>query len=100
MDVTPALRSYVETRFERLGRRVDKDCEIRVQLALAPATLYGFWLYGWPSIFLWLITIGAALFGEAACLKLAGRKAMPSLFDGSALVTGWLLAISLPPWAP
>ena len=34
MDVTPALRSYVETRFERLGRRVDKDCEIRVQLAL------------------------------------------------------------------
>ncbi len=67
---------------------------------LVPATLYGFWLYGWPSIFLWLITIGAALFGEAACLKLAGRKAMPSLFDGSALVTGWLLAISLPPWAP
>ena len=34
MDVTPALRSYVVTRFERLGRRVDKDCEIRVQLAL------------------------------------------------------------------
>ncbi len=34
MDVTPALRSYVETRFERLGRRIDHDCEIRVQLAL------------------------------------------------------------------
>ncbi|HRO62785.1 ribosome-associated translation inhibitor RaiA [Thermomonas sp.] len=34
IEVTPALRSYVETRFERLERRVDKDCEIRVQLAL------------------------------------------------------------------
>lgn len=34
MDVTPALRSYVETRFERLGRHFEGDCEIRVQLAL------------------------------------------------------------------
>ncbi len=34
MEVTPALHSYVETRCERLGRLVDKDCEIRVQLAL------------------------------------------------------------------
>ena len=34
MEVTPALRSHVETRFERLGRRIDHDCEIRVQLAL------------------------------------------------------------------
>ncbi len=34
MDVTPALRSYVETRFERLGRHFEGDCEIRVQLGL------------------------------------------------------------------
>ena len=34
IEVTPALRSYVETRFERFERRVDKDCEIRVQLGL------------------------------------------------------------------
>ena len=26
--------------------------------------------------------------------------ASASLFDGSALLTGWLLALSLPPWAP
>ena len=25
---------------------------------------------------------------------------MPALLDGSALLTGWLLALSLPPWAP
>jgi len=73
---------------------------LTVVAALVPATLFGFWLYGWPAIDLWLITIAAALFGEAACLKLAGREAMPELFDGSALLTGWLLAISLPPWSP
>ncbi|WP_153108809.1 RnfABCDGE type electron transport complex subunit D [Propionivibrio limicola] len=67
---------------------------------LVPATVYGFWLYGWPSIFLWIVTVLSALLGEAACLKMAGRRAMPSLLDGSALVTGWLLALSLPPWAP
>lgn len=33
-DVTPALRSHVETRFERLARHFEGDCEIRVQLAL------------------------------------------------------------------
>ena len=34
LEVTPALRSHVETRFERLARHFEGDCEIRVQLAL------------------------------------------------------------------
>ena len=67
---------------------------------LVPATVFGFWLYGWPAIFLWIVTVLAALLGEAACLRIAGQKALPALSDGSALVTGWLLALSLPPWAP
>ena len=71
-----------------------------VMLALAPATLYGFWLYGWPAVYLWLITIASALLGEAFCLRLLDRKAGPILLDGSAALTGWLLALSLPPWAP
>ena len=71
-----------------------------VMLALAPATLYGFWLYGWPAFYLWLITIAAAMFGEAFCLRLLNRAALPVLHDGSAMLTGWLLAVSLPPWAP
>jgi RnfABCDGE-type electron transport complex D subunit len=71
-----------------------------VMLALAPATLFGFWLYGWPSIWLFLITVGSAAFGEALCLRLMDRPIMPTLYDGSAILTGWLLALSLPPWAP
>lgn len=71
-----------------------------VMLALAPATLFGFWLYGWPSIWLWLITVAAAALGEALCLRLMHRPILPALYDGSAILTGWLLAVSLPPWAP
>ena len=71
-----------------------------VMAALAPATLFGFWLYGWPAVYLWLITVGFAMLGEAFCLRLMGRQAAPVLFDGSAVLTGWLLAVSLPPWAP
>jgi RnfABCDGE-type electron transport complex D subunit len=71
-----------------------------VMAALAPATLFGFWLYGWPAVYLWFITVASAMVGEAFCLRLQGRQATPVLKDGSAVLTGWLLAVSLPPWAP
>lgn len=73
----------------------------RVQLALVPATLYGFWLFGWPSFFLWLLTILSCLGFEALSLQMMGvRRIKATLFDGSAFLTGWLLAMTLPPWAP
>ena len=73
---------------------------LTVVATLVPATFFGFWLYGWPAVFLWSITVLSALAGEAICLRIARRPAIPVLADGSALVTGWLLALSLPPWAP
>ena len=73
----------------------------RVQVALLPATLYGFWLFGWPSFFLWLLTVVSCVGFEALSLKMMGAKRIKgTLFDGSALLTGWLLAMTLPPWAP
>jgi electron transport complex protein RnfD len=71
-----------------------------VWLAMLPASLYGVWLYGWPALNLLLITTAAALAFEALSLHIAGKPATPSLKDGTALVTGWLLAMTLPPWAP
>lgn len=71
-----------------------------VLLALVPAAAFDIWLFGWPALFLFAITIAACLATEAACLKLAGKPLRPSLGDGSAVLTGWLLAMSLPPWAP
>ncbi len=73
---------------------------LAVMAALVPATLYGFWLYGWPAILLWCVTVGFAALGEAFALRLADRPVREPLADGSVVLTGWLLALSLPPWAP
>ncbi|MFC3608338.1 RnfABCDGE type electron transport complex subunit D [Stutzerimonas tarimensis] len=72
---------------------------LHVCLALTPATLWGLYLFGWPAINLWLVTCLSALATEAVCLRLLGQP-MRRLLDGTALLTGWLLALSLPPWAP
>jgi electron transport complex protein RnfD len=71
-----------------------------VMLALLPATLYSLYLFGWPAIFLFATTLIACLLFEAASLRLSGKRTRPFLLDGSALLTGWLLAMTLPPWAP
>lgn len=71
-----------------------------VMLALLPATVYSLWLFGWPAILLFAITLGSAVAAEAAMLALLGGPVRARLWDGSALLTGWLLAMSLPPWAP
>lgn len=71
-----------------------------VILALVPATLFGLYQFGWPAIFLFAVTIGSTLGFEAVSLMVAGKPVRPSLMDGSALLTAWLLAMTLPPWAP
>ena len=42
---------------------------LHVCLALAPATLFGLYLFGWPAINLWLLTCASALATEAVCLR-------------------------------
>lgn len=71
-----------------------------VMLALTPATLFGLWQFGWPAIWLFVVTLATALVLEAVTLRIAGKPVQRYLFDGSALLTAWLLALSLPPWAP
>ncbi len=71
-----------------------------VMLALVPATLFGFWLYGWPAFNTWLLSVFSCVAAEYACLRVAGKPPAAYLADGSAALTGWLLALSLPPWAP
>src|SRR3989338_673388 len=71
-----------------------------VLLALAPATVFNLYLFGWPAILLFIVTVGACVAIEAGCLALAGKPVVGTLADCSAILTGWLLAMSLPPWAP
>lgn len=80
------------------------DCVPRIMfsvvLALLPATLYGFYLFGWPALNLFAVTVFTCLLSEALSLWLAGKPIRLFVGDGSVLLTGWLLAMSLPPWAP
>ena len=100
MNTAPLTAQPVASPHAHGGNSVTRTM-FRVQLALVPATLYGFWLFGWPSFFLWLLTILSCLGFEALSLKLTGSARLKAtLHDGSALLTGWLLAMTLPPWAP
>ncbi len=71
-----------------------------VLLALLPGTVCFFWLFGWGVLFNLLIAGITAVIAEAAMLKLRRRAVTHTLLDGSALVTGLLLALALPPLAP
>ena len=72
---------------------------LQVCLALTPATLYGVYLFGWPALFTFVSICLAAIATEAICLWLQGQP-LRRLKDASALLTGWLLAMSMPPWSP
>lgn len=94
IEETPVAGPYTHT-----GSSVGRTMGL-VILALLPATLFGLYQFGWPAIFLLCITLLTAVLAEAASLRLAGKPAKPYLLDGSALLTGLLLAMSLPPRAP
>ena len=71
-----------------------------VMVALVPATTYGLYLYGWPAIILFTTSIVSAMLFEIISLMIAKKPIIRFASDGSAMLTAWLLAMSLPPWAP
>ncbi len=73
---------------------------LAVVLGLAPGTVWGVFIFGWPALFIFVVTVLSALAFEAVCLALAEKRVLATLTDGSALLTGWLIALTLPPWAP
>ncbi|WP_425090865.1 RnfABCDGE type electron transport complex subunit D [Tropicimonas sp. S265A] len=73
---------------------------IAVMTCLFPATAFGIVLFGWPALFLFAVTVVTAVLVEALCLYLTGRAVLHFATDGSAFLTGWLVAMTLPPWAP
>ena len=68
--------------------------------ALVPGTLALLWFFGWGVVTNLLLGLGFALLLEASMLKLRQRPLAPFLTDYSVLVTGWLLAVALPPYSP
>lgn len=68
--------------------------------ALLPGLLVSIWILGWGVLFNVLLASLSAVTAEALMLRLRGRPVADTLQDTSALVTGILLALALPPLAP
>ncbi|EET62309.1 hypothetical protein BRYFOR_05342 [Marvinbryantia formatexigens DSM 14469] len=69
-----------------------------VALALLPATAFGVYRFGLYALAIVAVSVAFALLSEYVFQKLAGQKVTVS--DGSALVTGLLLGLNLPPTVP
>lgn len=71
-----------------------------VLAALLPAIAVYYFFFG-PGILISLALASiTALVAEAAMLQLRNYPVKPFLTDGSAVLTAWLLALSIPPLAP
>jgi len=69
-----------------------------VLLALLPTSLAGVYFFGFPALKVMLLGIIGAVAAEAIIQPLLGQKI--SIRDGSAALTGLLLALTLPPNIP
>ena len=84
----PHIRSKVSTNKIMLA----------VILALLPTTVFGVWNFGIHALLLVLVTIASTVVTEAV-FELIMKKTL-TVSDFSAVVTGLLLALNLPPKAP
>ena len=71
-----------------------------VVASLIPALLIAFWTFGVPALVITFICVGSCLLTEWIITQFVMRRPV-TIFDGSAMITGILLAFNLPsilPW--
>lgn len=88
VDSSPHIRSTQKT-----GRIM-----LDVTLALLPALTVGIFVHGLQALWVTLLCVGAAVIAEGFCSAVV--QARCTLRDGSAVVTGLLLAMTLPASVP
>ncbi|MBY5920083.1 electron transport complex subunit RsxD [Ferrimonas balearica] len=71
-----------------------------VALCTLPGIVAQWWFFGWGNLVQIALAVTTALVAEALCVKARGRDVRATLSDCTALVTGLLLGICLPPLAP
>jgi electron transport complex protein RnfD len=80
----------------------DRDDTARVMwsvvVALVPALAASIYLFGWRALVLEAVSVAVALVTELLCERIYKREV--SIRDGSAVVTGILLAFTCPPQTP
>ena len=84
----PHIRSKVST----------SKIMLAVIIALLPTTIFGVWNFGIHALLLVLVTVASTVVTEALFEVIMKKKL--TIADCSAVVTGILLALNLPPNAP
>jgi len=95
MAAKPLLLSSSPHLFSQVTTRKIMLCVI---IALAPATIFGIYLYGVRALALVAVSVASAVASE--WLFRAALKRPTSVGDLSAVITGLLLALILPPSTP
>ena len=72
----------------------------RVWLALLPGTVLYVWLFGWGVVINLLAACASATASEALMLYWRKTSLKPFIFDGSGVITAWIIALALPPCLP
>lgn len=72
----------------------------QVIYALVPGTLAMAWFFGWGVLINVMLGVSFAVVLEAIMLMVRRRPVGMFLGDLSAVVTGWLIALAIPPLAP
>ena len=80
------------------GKDTTRRLMLDVVIALLPALAAGIWFFGLRALTVTLVSVAAALLAETVLSALLRRP--NTLRDGSALVTGLLLALTLPTSVP
>ncbi len=88
VSTSPNIRASVSTR----------KIMLHVIVALAPIVIYSVVIHGLSAVWVLVASIAGALLGELVMEK--GRRLPVTLDDCSALLTGLLLALTLPPMLP
>lgn len=82
------------------NKRQTSRIMMQVSLALLPGIAVQWYYFGWGSLIQLLLAIASALAAESLVCKLRKQPLSAMLGDNSALLTGLLLGISIPPLAP
>ncbi len=89
---------YVSSSPHVKARVSTKTIMWNVVLALVPALLASIYFFGARALWLSLLGVAGAVGAEAAVQALSGKRV--TVDDGSAVITGLLLAFNLPPGVP
>lgn len=73
---------------------------LHVILATLPGIAVQCYVFGWGTLIQLVLAISCALLAETIILRLRAFPVRPVLTDNSALLTGLLLAVSIPPLVP